>query len=313
VLKLYRLARRYLDFEFSLRDGATLRIVERPGRWMRPQVIEALLSDMQTVAKTHIPAGLHYGILSGKKERLDNAIISLLYDGSTRKPIAFNAYSLLDIELHGRPADVLHLGLIMIDPRYQALGYTWVIVGLPCLLVYLRSGFQTVWISNVTQVPAIVGKVAEAFSEIHPSPFNQTRRSFAHLSIARQLFERHRSAFGVGDDAWFDPEHFVIRNAYTGGSDDLRKRFEDTTHHRDPRANDFCRERLDYERGDDVIQIGLINFACVKEYLLRGVPRDSLPRLVFSALLVLIGRLVLPVVHWFHPGRQLGDLRPTDS
>jgi hypothetical protein len=313
MLKLHRLGRRYLDFEFTVRDEARLRIVERPGRWMRQQRLDALVADMRAVVSTRVPQGLNYGVVTGDKDRLDNAIVSLLYDSRTRKPIAFNAFSLLDVELHAQRADVLHLGLIMVDPQYQDLGYTWVIVGLPCLLVYVRNGFQTVWVTSVSQVPAIVGKVAEAFSEVFPSPFAPARRSFQHLSVARQLMERHRSAFGVGEDASFIPEDFVICNSYTGGSENLKKRFEDTAQHRDPRVNEFCRTRLDYMRGDDCLQVAVINFACVKEYLLRGVPRDSLPRLVFSAMLVLIGNLVLPVVRWFRPGRQLGDLRPTDS
>ena len=57
---------------------------------------------------------------------------------------------------------------------------------------------------------------------------------------------RHRRVFGVGEDAGFDEARFVITNAYTGGSDNLKKSFDVAPKHRDEAYNDFCREQLDY-------------------------------------------------------------------
>ncbi|MGQ0578350.1 MAG: hypothetical protein ACT4PQ_05495 [Betaproteobacteria bacterium] len=310
MIHLHKLGRKYLDFEFPVKNEARLRIVERPGLWMGRGALEQLLADVRQVAKTVIPSGLDYGVLRGDKRRLDDAILSILYDRASGKPIAFNAYSFLDVEVHGRGVNVLHLGLIMVDPAFQAQGYTWVIVGLPCLMVFLRNGMSPVWITSVTQVPAIFGKVAEAFADVYPSPSGKLRRSFAHLTIARQVMERHRDAFGVGPQAQFDEDNFIIRDAYTSGSEALRKTYEGTTKHRDDAVNEMCRDRLDYLRGDDFLQVGAINFACAREYLLRTVPRDSLPSLLYRLMFVLSGRLLLPLWHWFSPNRQWGDLRP---
>ena len=33
----------------------------------------------------------------------------------------------------------------------------------------------------------------------------------------------HRHVFGVGNDAELDDKYFIIKNAYTGGSDNLLK------------------------------------------------------------------------------------------
>ncbi|MEK6211364.1 MAG: hypothetical protein AABM64_13520 [Pseudomonadota bacterium] len=310
MIHLHKLGRKYLDFEFPVKNEARLRIVERPGLWMGRAALDHLLADVRQVVKTAVPSGLAYGVLSGEKRRLDNAILSILYDQASRKPIAFNAYSFLDVEVHGHRVNVLHLGLIMVDPAFQAQGYTWVVVGLPCLLVFLRSGMSPVWITSVTQVPAIVGKVAEAFADVYPASSGKTRRSFAHLTIARQVMESHREVFGVAPQAQFDQDNFIIRDAYTGGSDNLKKNYEETTKHRDDVVNEMCRDRLDYRRGDDFLQVGTINFACACDYLLRTVPRDSLPSLLYRVMFVLVGRLLLPLWHWFSPNRQWGDLRP---
>jgi hypothetical protein len=59
---------------------------------------------------------------------------------------------------------------------------------------------------------------------------------------------RHRAVFGVGDEAGFDEARFVITNAYTGGSDALKKSLETAPRHRGERYNAFCARELDYER-----------------------------------------------------------------
>jgi hypothetical protein len=79
----------------------------------------------------------------------------------------------------------------------------------------------------------------------------------------------HRDAFGVGADASFDEERFVIRNAYTGGSNDLKKSFDDAAKHRVEAYNALCRRELDYERGDDFLQVGQYDLGVVRRYLRR--------------------------------------------
>lgn len=313
MVSFKRLGRKYLDFEFPVRDQARLRIIERPGRWMRGADLERLVDEMRQVVRTVVPEGVHYGVLTGDKHRLDNALIAILYERRSHRPIAFNAFAYLEVELHGRPVDVLHLGLIMVDPECRAKGYSWLIVGLPCLLVFLRSGLQPVWITSVSQVPAVCGAVARGFTGVYPSPFAASGCTFTHLSIARQVMERHRAAFGAGPQAQFDEDRFVIRDGYAPGVENLKKTFERVAKHRDERVNDACRRSLDYARGDDFLQVGSIDFACTREYLLRSVPRDSLPSVLYRATFVLLGGLVVPLVHWFLPRRQWGDLRPWRS
>jgi hypothetical protein len=223
--------------------------------------------------------------------------------------IAFNALSYMPIELRGRPAKALHLGLVMIDPGYRAKGLSWVLYGLTCMLVFVRQGLRPLWISNVTQVPSIVGKVAESFVTAYPNPFHNSRRSFDHLCVAREIMRKHRNVFGVGPDAGFDEDHFVITNAYTGGSDNLKKSFADAPKHRDDRANDLCRTQLDYDRGDDFLQIACFDQAAALRYLLREVPRNSLPGLLYRLGFILLGRVLLPVLHWLTPSEPTGELR----
>jgi hypothetical protein len=198
----------------------------------------------------------------------------------------------------------------MVDPEVQGHGLSWVLYGLTTLVLFARDGFRPKWISNVTQVPAVFGMVCEAFADVFPSPQPSARQSFAHLQLARGIMRLHRAVFGVGDEAGFDEERFVITDAYTGGSDALKKSYDIAPKHRDEQYNAFCARELDYARGDDVLQLGRIDLAGARRYLLREVPPGSLPALLAASVALALQRLVLPVVHWFDDTRAFGSLRP---
>ncbi|MEJ6398559.1 hypothetical protein [Yoonia sp. 208BN28-4] len=297
--------------DVTIRSGRdlTVRLMERPGAWMEADDLAALTADLRQVASKTLDAGsLTYGVFSGDKARLEQTIITLVrrHDGT---PIAFNALAIMDVQTQPTPTEVLHLGLVMVDPDQRSKSLSWVLYGLTCFLIFLRRQFRPVWISNVTQVPAVVGMVSEMFSDIYPRPAGD-RRTLTHLLLARRIMEDHRAVFGVGEDAGFDEEQFVITNAYTGGSDDLKKTWDEATKHRDAAYNTFCQDRLDYQRGDDVIQLGLMDLKAIRTYLVRDVPRSALLGVISTGIFVALQRLILPVIYWADSGRQWSILRP---
>ena len=291
-------------------DGRIVRVVERPGLWMDDAELEDLSESLRTIAAKTLPAeGLTYGVFAGDKAVYSRTVITLVKD-ETGRPVAFNALAIMDVELGGETTEVLHLGLVMVDPDERSKGLSWVLYGLTCVLLFLRGNLRPLWISNVTQVPAIVGMVSGTFSNVFPSPGTQDRRSLRHLLLARSIMGCHRTVFGVGPEAPFDEDNFIIRDAYTGGSDGLKKRFDDAAKHRDEVHNRFCAEVLDYDRGDDVLQLGQIDMAAMSRYLFRSVPRRSLIGLLATGALVILQRAVLPLAQWFDTSRRYGDLRP---
>jgi len=304
------LSQRHLDVALKTGSHITTRIIEYPGEWMADEELGQLVDDLRSVASKTLPDGqLTYGVFSGDRERLSRAIITILRDRATGKPIAFNALSGIDLKVHGRDMKVIHLGLVMVDPDVRSKGLSWVLYGLTCQVLFARNQFRPLWHSNVTQVPALIGMMSETFSDVYPHPAAPTRRSFEHLLIARRIMESHRHVFGVGPDAGFDEARFVITNAYTGGSDDLRKTFDQAPKHRNDTYNTFCAEQLDYDRGDDVLQLGRMDLAAGRR-LLGDVPRRFLPSVLGTLLMVAFQRAALPAVHWFSAERHWGILRP---
>jgi hypothetical protein len=300
-----------IDLTLRTHAGLSTRIVESPGTSLPPAECDALVSQLRIIAAKTLPEeSLTYGIFSGDKERLSRAIVTLISEEESGKPIAFNALSVMDVALDGEPTQVTHLGLVMVDPDVRGQGLSWVLYGLTALVLFARDGLRPKWISNVTQVPAIVGMVSDTFSDVFPSPLPGARQSFAHLQLARGIMARHRAVFGVGEEAGFDEARSVITNAYTGGSDALKKTFDIAPKHRSAIYNDFCEHELDYARGDDALQLGRIDLAAARHYLLREVPHGSLPSLLAASAILALQRLVLPVMHWLDDTRALGTLRP---
>lgn len=300
-----------LDLTLATGNQFETRIVERPGKWMSKEDLTALCEDLITVAsKTLARGSLTYGVFSGDQERLKSTVITLVRRKDTGQPVAFNALALMDITSMAEPMEVLHLGLVMIDPDQQSRGLSWVLYGLTCILLFFRNQMRPLWVSNVTQVPAIVGMVAETFGDVFPTPERRKQRSLQHLLLARTIMADRRHVFGVGEDAEFDEDRFVITNAYTGGSDDLKKTFDEAPHHRNEIYNAFCKDMLDYDRGDDVLQLGQIDLATAVGYLKNSVPRSSLASVGVPLVAMMLQRLILPAIHWFDSSRHFGTLRP---
>ncbi len=310
MLWLRGLVQSHLDLRFSPAPGVETRVVDRPGLWMAPEVLAALVDDARAVARETLPEGdLHYGVLGGDPERLKATVLTIVYDRATKAPIAFNALAWMPMTLRGRPIDVLHMGLVMVSPRARSQGLSWILYGLTCFLLFARGGMRPIWISNVTQVPAVVGMVTESFAQVYPTP-DDAPQTFEHLFIARQIMRHHRHVFGVGPEAGFDERRFVITNAYTGGSDNLKKTFEQAARHRQDKYNTLCAETLDYGRGDDFLQIGQVNMAAAQKYAFAEVPRASLPGLVISGAFLGLQSLLLPLIHWLDARKPWGSLRP---
>jgi hypothetical protein len=305
------MVRRYLDLGLPVGQNRRMRIIERPGLWMAPDMLSALVGQLRQIASRTLKGeDLEYGIFSGDKSRLESTFITLVTDSKTGAPIAFNALPVIHLELDGRSVELLHLGLVMIDPDQRSKGLSWVLYGLTCFLLFIRNQGRPIWISNVTQVPAVVGMVTETFSEVYPDPRSNAPRKFRHLVLVRQIMRTHRYVFGVGPEAGFDEQSFIITNSYTGGSDNLKKTFEEAQKHRQSVFNDYCRSHLDYARGDDVIQIGKLDLAAAGRYLADMVPKGALGFVAVASIMALIQRAILPVAQWLDADREFGRLRP---
>jgi hypothetical protein len=307
---LLQLRKPYLNILFKSDRQTYTRVIETPGLWMSPAEVTQISNDLKNVVSKLGIGDLDYGVIGGKKEAMDRAVLTIIYDAKTNQAFAFNALSVMNCTLRGKIHRVIHLGLVVVDPHYRAKGLSWILYGFTTFLLFLKNRFKPIWISNVTQVPAIIGMVSESFGNVFPNPRTQSRRTYDHLVLAREILQKHRSVFGVGDEAEFNEEQFVIKNAYTGGSDNLKKTFEQAPHHRNVIYNNFCKDQLNYSRGDDFLQLGQIDLKTYYNYMAHMLPSGSKLMVFYQVLFSVFELSFVPIVQWFSVHKQLGVLRP---
>jgi GNAT superfamily N-acetyltransferase len=304
----------YISLEFQAGGGSLrVRVLERPGRWLPPDEQARVVESMRRVVASLGIGDLDYGILSGDRTHLDRAILTLIEDRASGAPVGFNAMVALDCTLRGAPVEVIHIGLAAVDPRFRKRGVAWILTGFTTFLLFVKNGFRPYWISSVSQVPAVTGMVCEAAANVYPSPDPGAQRTFDHVVLAREIMRRHRAAFGVGEEAIFDADRFVIVNSYTGGSDQLKKLWADAPRHRDERYNEWCLRSLDYERGDDFLQLGQVNLFTLWRYLSHSLPREAWVVAISRYSFALVNSLIVPALRWLRPDQAMGDVRPRRS
>lgn len=307
--QLFKLKNQYLNMRIESR-GIYTRVLEQPGLWMNSEELKLLVESLREVVTRLKIGDLDYGFLQGSKEALDRSILTIIYDKKNNKPFAFNALAVMPCELRGKTVPVIHLGLVVIDPTYRSKGLSWILYGLTTFLLFLKNKFQPIWISNVTQVPSIVGMVSESFSNVYPNPLTQTECSFDHILLARQIMQKHRSVFGVGPEATFNEEFFIIENAYTGGSDNLKKKFEEAPKHRNEIYNEYCGKYLDYVRGDDFLQLAQMSVETYYRYMIHNISKGSFLVVLYKMLFGFFELSLVPIYQWFSVKKHNGVLRP---
>ena len=288
-----------------------VRVIERPAYSLEKKELDELREHLKAIVKKSIPKeDLNYGIFAESSDAFKSNVITIIYSLEDNKPIAFNCLAWISCQLKGKEENVLHLGLVVIDPDVREGGLSWILYGLTTIFLFARNKLNPIWISNVTQVPAIVGMVSQSMDLVYPTPSNIGKPPFTHSWLVRQIIQDNRHVFGVGADAEFDSQRFIIKNSYTGGSDHLKKKFTEAQAHRDPRYNDFCKENLDYDRGDDFIQIGQFNLLMNKKFIMRSIPKKSILSILVSFCFMSFQSILSPILLWLDTSEKYGDLRP---
>lgn len=301
-LQAFTAKRKHLSLDFAVTSEYRAQILERPGEWASDEQLAKMFADCREVAKEG-QAGKEmpeYGVLLGTRDCVRHRLLTLLYTNQG-EPVAFNALTYFQFRMGAEVETVVHVGLTFIKPSHQRKHLAGLVNGLAAFLLVCRNRLGGFWVSNVTQVPAAFGTFAEHFTNVFPSYLPGARQSFKHLLLSRQILRHHRDAFGVGPDAWFDEQRQIIGNAYTGGSDHLKKTFQDVPKHKLDRVNQICQDNLDYARGDDYLQLGQCSLRSMLRFLMGRLPKGSPVRICLNAATLIGLGTVVPVLQWLYP------------
>lgn len=243
----------------------TYEVLFYPGRYMNQMDREFLVKELVEVASECFLEAPDYQALSGKKEELDRAVICTSRDENGRL-MGFCSALALPVENVG---DVLHLGLTCVHPDARGMNLTHHLTS-KLLLKYLfkESMFKETWISNCACVLSSLGNVAMYFEDLYPSPYGVKAPAARHMKIAQAIDSHYRESIAINESAVFNSERFVFEGSVDGtvfekDSDDER------FHHRDPAMTEYYQDLLNFERGDEALQIGKVSLLTFPKYLLR--------------------------------------------
>jgi len=285
------------EVRVRLREDVDAVIYDRPGLWMDDARLARLQDEIQGVARATLPGDLSYGALLRARRPFENRLIVVGRRPATGETVGFNALTWLNVRLGGRTVTGMHMGLLIIHPKHQRQGLQGLLYGLGAFNAYHRAKDRPLWISNVTEVPAVFGAICDQLCDAHPHYARRDPPPPEYRALAAAIADQHRHEFGVGPEAVFDEQRFVLTGSYAGGSDALKKTFDQAARYRIDACNDFCSAQLDYGRGDDFLQIGKMDITVITNWLTRRIPGPLRPALARQMKL------------WTYPARPATDAR----
>ncbi len=251
-----------------------IEVFQEPGRVLSDASLESLARDIREIAKECFHELPDYQAILGSRNALSDKLITLARD-ENGTPQGFCSMVFLDIEEVGR---VLHLGLTCVRPGARGKRLTHFLVK-KALTRYLfrQNPFGKIWISNCAGVLSSLGNVAMHFEKVYPSPFFARRPGRVHLKIARAIDSRFRQEMYVLPGAVLDEEKFVFRGSV---KDTVfhKEKYDLAYHHRKSGLNRFYANMMNFEQGDEVLQVGYFRLVSVVKYILRQYRVQQLNR-----------------------------------
>lgn len=262
------------------RGNQTYRIefVNRPGRKYSNARLSALVTELRATAATCFATLPDYQVMAGTREELADKVLAMAWRSDGRMA-GFCSCVVLPVPGVGK---VLHLGLTCVRPEDRGTGLTHLLTRRAVTGHLLRHRpLGKVWVSNCAAVLSSLGSVALHFHDVYPSPQRSTSPSPTHQRIARAINSHYRHKMFVPESSTFDADSFIFRGSiketvFAKEGDDSR------FFHRQDSLNDFYRSLLDFERGDEVLQIGYAStFGAVRHLyrkrFTRRLPRPATP------------------------------------
>ena len=226
--------------------------------------LDDIRSDIAAVTMARLGALPGYGIYLPRRTPYRNRIITLVH-APDRSPVAFSTVMYYSVAVEGRVYPVFQLGLVVAarrsPRRFVGPAYFY-----PLAWLLALRGFRQYWVASASMIPNLVGVFADGFVDVFPHYRVGRPPSPIARAIARRLVQDHGDEFGAGPDSRLDESTFAVSNCYVGPAAPLRKTWDEVAKHPDPRCNELCRRTLDYQRGDDLLQIGRVNLALLLRY-----------------------------------------------
>lgn len=242
-----------------------IQFLYRPGDSMTNTELRGLAHRIHDTAATCFERVPAYQAMTGTRGEMSDKVLALAIRPDN-VIAGFCSTVLLPVEGVG---DVLHLGLTCVRPEDRRFGLTHLLTKKVVVGYLLR--FRPVrkqWISNCAAVLSSLGNVALHFEKVFPSPDCSIRPSSHHHRIARAIDRDYRDKIHIRRDAAFDEARFVFRGSVKDTV--FQKQAGDRAfHHRNGLLNAYYGSLMDFDNGDEVLQVGYVSTLTAMKYAYR--------------------------------------------
>lgn len=248
---------------FPLRDGQySVKVYDQPGRWMTDEQIAELYGQLKDVAEEAMDELPRYGIFTGALSAFENRIIAIMYDNTVQQAAGFTAMVYLPYKQGEKTKTIIHLGLTMIRKNYRGQRLQTPLFKKIFLLAMFNQRCLSFIMTSIAASPAGIGAASDYFIDVFPNYQGTVDKTAFHVSVAQQVLAHHREEFGCSSKAVFDPERFVVRgsNQVEGGGAAEFIKDDPVSRYRVDACNTFCRDHLDFQNGDEMFQVGKVDF-----------------------------------------------------
>ncbi len=248
---------------FSLRDGQySVKVYDQPGRWMTDEQLSNLHDQLKGVAEEAMDEVPRYGIFTGTRSAYESRIIAMVYDNALRQAAGFTAMVYLPFQKRKKYKTIIHLGLTMIRKSYRGQRLQTPLFKKIFLLAMFNQRCLSFIMTSIAASPAGIGAASDYFLDVFPNYHGNTPKTAFHVAVAEQVLADHREEFGCSSKAVFDPEYFVVRgsNQMEGGGAEEFIKDDPVSRYRVDACNAFCRDQLDFQNGDEMFQVGKVDF-----------------------------------------------------
>jgi molybdopterin-synthase adenylyltransferase len=252
----------------ALGGGNSLEVHFQPGRHLSEDKLAALHRDLNVVANDRaIP--IHHKVVDGPlphsvlQEQYGGSVVGLIYKQS--EPAAF----LFSPMFHTDNGLLLaHAGLVV--SRGKGVPRTVELLSLGGICIMRRNGHSSYYVTNVSNAPSIVELFTRSVRNVWPSPLSNLRRPpRGYREVFRVLEKEYLCPNLV--DARTDQRRFVVSSSSSSMG------FEADPFKLRPPADfrflAFCHSWIDYEKQEDLVQVGRLEFfdGLLREWLLYGL------------------------------------------
>lgn len=236
---------------------------------MGDEDLDRLVAELRQVGTLCLEPLPDYQVFLGTREALSDKVITTARDGDGTL-IGFCSAVLLPIEGVGR---VLHLGLTCVHPAARGKRLTYALVEHLVIRYFVTKRLLgRLWVTNVAAVLSSLGNFARSFFGVYPSPWSHADPGPTVWRIAEAFDARYRHVAYVQPWATFDRATFVFRGSGRGTC--FQKEADATEfHHREAPLNDYYKPMLNWDDGDEMLQIGSLSLADIARFKLFGARR----------------------------------------